>query len=129
MILDAENLFCKDFAVTATCDAPNVIDLGMGDAGPSGRLNLFVRASELFTGSGAITVELATSDAVNDNGELVDPVTVARFPVDNAKLAAGGEPLAACGLPHGMKRYAGLAFTVDGTLADGRVTAGLVWDI
>jgi hypothetical protein len=127
MIIDAENLFSNNQAVTATGSATNVVDLGKGDAGPSERLSLFVAASTPFTGSGTITVEVQTADAVS-SGALSSPVTLATYPISNAALLAGGK-LLADRLPHGLKRYAGLKYTVGGTVAAGKITAALVWDV
>jgi hypothetical protein len=133
MILDYENMFSKDQAVTATAVSANTVDLGPGDAGPSERLSLFVACDPPFTvtGSPALAVELQTADEVNA-GALVSPATVAAYPVSNDALAAGGK-LVAGRLPHGMKRYAGLNFNVttsDGnTLADGKLTAGLAYEV
>ncbi len=128
MILDAENLFCREQAVTATAQAANVIDLGRGDAGPSEGLSLLVMAAG-FT-SGSLNLELQTAESLNGNA-LESPVKVVSYPVDAAKLTAGGK-LVAARLPQGLKRYLGLAFTVpaDGTApAGGKITAGLVLNV
>lgn len=128
MIFDAENLFSKDQAVTATAGSTNVIDLGRGDAGPSEHLSVFVTASAPFSGEGgSLDVQLRTSDAVSEAGELVAPMTIAIFKADADALAAGGKLLSAR-LPHGMKRYADLSYVVTGTLSAGTLTAGLVLD-
>jgi hypothetical protein len=127
MSLDKQNMFSMEQAVTATAGSTDIVDLGKGDAGPSERLSLFVSASP-FTGTGTITVELHTSDAVS-SGALSSPVTVATYPLANAGLLAGGK-LAADRLPHGMKRYARLNYVVSAsaTLAAGKINAGLVWE-
>lgn len=127
MILDYENMFSKEQAVIATAASVNAIDLGPGDAGPSERLSLFVTADPAFTGNGALTVDLLTADAVHD-GALVTPVSVASYAVSNASLLAGGK-LVAARLPHGCKRYLRLNYTVSDSLAAGKLTAGLVWDV
>ncbi|MDR2800873.1 MAG: hypothetical protein LBB52_06365 [Desulfovibrio sp.] len=134
MILDAQNLFSKAQAVTATALSTNIVDLGEGDAGPSERLSLFVSAGPPFTVTGVndatITVELQTADAATAT-DLTTPVTVASYPVSEDALKAGGKLLAAR-LPHGMKRYARLNYVVtlgsSTTIADGKITSGLVWD-
>lgn len=127
MILDYENMFSKDQAVTATAPSVSTVDLGPGDAGPSERISLFVTASTPFTGTGGITVALQTADAVAADGSLVTPVTLASFEVGNAALAAGGK-LVAARLPHGCKRYLRLHYVPTDTVAAGTLTAGLVWD-
>jgi hypothetical protein len=134
MILDKENMFSEaQGPITATAASANIVDLGPGDAGPSERVSLFVSAEPPFTvaGSPALAVELQTADAVNA-GALVSPVTVASYPIGNDALAAGGKLLSAR-LPHGMKRYAALNYkvttTTGNTLAGGKLTAGLTWDV
>lgn len=128
MILDHENMFSKDQAVTATALSARTVDLGPGDAGPSERLSLFVCAPAAFSGDGTLTVELQTADAAADDGSLSSPATLAGYAVSNAALVAGGRLLAAR-LPHGCKRYLRLNHVVTGSLADGAITAGLVWDV
>lgn len=128
MILDYENMFSKEQAVTATDAAASTVDLGPGDVGPSERVSLFVSAPVAFTGAGTITVTLQTADAVGSDGSLTSPVTVATYSISNAKLTAGGKLLASR-LPHGCKRYLGLSYTVSGAVAAGMITAGLVWDV
>jgi hypothetical protein len=127
MILDKQNMFSLAQAVTATAGSTDVVDLGAGDAGPSERVSLFVSCDPAFTGTGTITVELHTADA-QAVGALTSPVTVAAYPVTNAALTAGGK-LVADRLPHGMKRYARLNYVVSGTVAAGKFTSGLVWDV
>ena len=128
MIMDKENLFSGDQAVTATALSANIVSLGAGDAGPSERLSLVVNAGTAFTGAGTMKVEVLTSDELNTAGDALNgAVTVASYPVTNDQLLAGGK-LAAARLPHGMKKYARLNYAVTGTLADGKITAGLVWE-
>ncbi|MDR1490598.1 MAG: hypothetical protein LBS65_09005 [Desulfovibrio sp.] len=135
MILDAQTLFSKAQAFTATAASTNIVDLGEGDAGPSERLSLFVTADPPFTVTGVnaatITVELQTADAATA-AALTSPVTVASYLVTKDAIQAGGK-LVAARLPHGMKRYARLNYVVtlgaSTTIADGKITAGLVWDV
>ncbi len=128
MILDKENLFSNSQAVTGPALSDHLVDLGEGDAGASGRLNLFVSAGTPFTGAGTLTVELLTAaELLPDGTAMKDPELVASYLAPNERLLAGGK-LAAAGLPHGLKRYVGLNYSVSGTLADGTITAGLVLD-
>lgn len=126
MILDKQNLFSDKQAVTATAPATDAVDLGLGDAGPSEGVSLFVGADGA-TGTGTLAVELQTADACAAGGTLTSPVTVATYPVSNDALKSGGKIVAAR-LPHGMKRYAGLNYVVTGTLTGAKFTAGLVLD-
>ena len=125
MILDAQNMFSKDQAVTATATSTNFLDLGPGDHGPSESVSLVVQANG-FT-AGALAIELKTSDALS-SGALSSPVTVATFPITATQLAAGGLIVAAR-LPHALKRYVALNYNVGTTCADGTFTAGLTLDV
>lgn len=129
MILDKENMFSENQAVTATAVSTDIVDLGPGDTGPSEGVSLFVTAGTAFTGAGTISVMVETSDELNGAGTaLSGAVTVATYPVSNDALLAGGK-LVGARLPHGMKRYARLNYAVTGTVAAGTLTAGLVWDV
>lgn len=128
MIMDKKNLFSDEQAVTSTAAGAYVIDLGKGDAGPSEGISLVVTANGYATAA-ATTVELKTADTVNSSGALVSATTVAQYPVTSAAIVAGGK-IVADRLPHGMKRYAGLNYSVgSGGLTSGTMTAGLVWDV
>jgi hypothetical protein len=131
MILDNETMFSKaQGPITATVASTGIIDLGGGgDTGPSERLSLFVTCNPPFTGTGTLTIELQTADAVS-GGALSSPVTKAAYAVGNAALSAGGKLLSAR-LPHGMKRYARLNYVLStsATLAAGKLTAGLALDV
>ena len=129
MILDKENIFSLDQAVTATALSADMVDLGPGDTGPAEQASLFVNAGTAFAGTGSLVVELTTADELNAAGTALDsPTTVATFPVSNDQLTEGGK-LVGARLPHGMKRYARLHYRVTGTVSAGQVTAGLVWDV
>ncbi|UQZ90840.1 hypothetical protein C4J81_17145 [Deltaproteobacteria bacterium Smac51] len=128
MILDKENMFSEGQAVTATAAATNIVDLGNGDIGPAEELSLLVMCSP-YTGAGTMTVTLQTSDELNaGKTALASPVTVATYPVTNERLTAGGKMVSAR-MPHGMKRYVGVNYTVTGALADGELAAGLLFDV
>jgi hypothetical protein len=127
MILDKENMFSHGQAVTATAASDSTVDLGPGDAGPSERLSLFVTCDPPFTGAGTLSVELETADETGADGDLVAPPVIV-YPVADEALTAGGRLLAAR-LPHGCKRYLRLNYAVTGSLADGKITAGLTWDV
>lgn len=128
MILDYENMFSKEQVVTATGGSTSTVDMGPGDAGPSERISLFVTSEPPFTGAGTLAVEIHTSDTVASDGSLTSPATIATYAVSNAALTAGGKLLAAR-LPHGCKRYLRLNYVVSGSIADGKITSGLVWDV
>jgi hypothetical protein len=129
VILDNETMFSKaQGPLTATAPSTSVVDLGAGDAGPSERLSLFVTCNPPFTGAGTLTVELQTAAGVSGDA-LSSPAVAAAYSIANAALLAGGKLLSAR-LPHGMKRYARLNYTLStgATLAAGKLTAGLALD-
>jgi hypothetical protein len=127
MILDKENMFSHGQMVSAhaMCSSDFTVDLGPGDAGPSERLSLFVAADPGITDM--LRVDFQTSGAIDPDGNLDNPVTVASFEIGADALAAGGK-LVACRLPHGCKRYARLQYSA-GAAVNGPLTAGLVWDV
>jgi hypothetical protein len=128
MYIDKEAMFSQDQALTATGNATNIVDMGAGDAGPAEGLSLFVHASAPYTGSGTLTVNLQTAEAVNAAGTALEsPVILASYPIQNAALLKGGKLLAAR-LPHGCKRYISLSYTVAGTIVDGKLTSFLTLD-
>ena len=130
MILDAENLFSDKQAVLATIDATNTVNLGVGAFGASSNASLFVGAAP-YAGAGTLVVELLTADSVDATGNLVTPVTIATYPITNAALKAGGK-LVDTRLPMGLKKYAGVKYTVTGTItalpAGSYITTGIVFD-
>lgn len=125
MIYDALNLFAKKQTLAAATDGEFIVDLGQGDAGHSEGMSLAV---ETPPSGGTMQVKLLSSDEVNAaKTALVTPVTVATYDVQADKITAGG-CIFASRLPHGMKRYAAVSFTVTGALVGQPVTSGLVWD-
>lgn len=127
MILDYENMFSKGQVVKASELSANVIDLGLGDAGPSERLSLFVNVDAPFT-KGGVTIELQTADEVDSKGVLTAPSIVAKYPCAEAYTKSGGKVVAAR-LPHDMRRYAVLNYVLDEGASGGTMTAGLVFDV
>ncbi len=125
MYIDKKNMFSDKQSVTVTASSASVVDLAAGDAGLSA--NLFVGADG-FSGTGSLVVELLTADSADAPATLNAPVTIATFPVSNTAIKAGGLIVAA-GLPRGMKRYAGLKYTVTGTLTGGLISSGIVMDL
>ncbi len=132
MILDAQNIFCEGQAVTSADVTSDVVDLGLGDAGPSERISVFVNAWPVFGGTGTIEVELQTSASITESTKaLASPVTtLAKFPLTNDQLKKGGK-LVAARLPHNCQQYVGLKFVVSDSaaLTGGLITAGLALDV
>ena len=123
MIIDKENLFSENQAITGSAVSTNLVDLGPGDKGPGEELNLFVQVTEAFNNLTDLTVEVQT----DDDAAFPAPVVVARSPaVAAAALTAGAEITGIRALPQGLKRYLRLNYVVTGTNpTTGKVTAGL----
>ena len=125
MFLDKELIFSEAQAFTATASSTNVVDLGKGDVGVSGPLTLVIDIPTAFTGTGTFVITFNTSDALGSGGALDSGTVVATLSPTNAQIKVGGRKYTVT-LPVGMKRYCNLTYTVDGTIAAGKVTAFLV---
>ncbi|SHN66847.1 Bbp16 family capsid cement protein [Desulfovibrio litoralis] len=125
MILDKENLFSDKQLVSATANADNIVDLGISNFSANNNASLFACTTP-YVGTGTLVVELLTSSELN-NGIMVNPVTVATYPITNAALIAGGK-IVDTRIPMGVSQYAGLRYTVTGTLAGGIITSGIAFD-
>ena len=139
MILDAQNLFSDQQAVTVTANSTNVIDLGVTetpygntealkrDIGKGNKIPLLVQVTQAFATLTSLTVDLVTSDSATlASGNVVHATTGA---VAAANLKAGwqwGNDAVPFANSAGMKRYLGLVYTVTGTTATaGKITAGI----
>lgn len=125
MIFDKLNIFSEDQTLAASTDGQFIVDLGKGDTGRAEGMSLVLTAPP---SGGTLSVDLKTSDALNAGKTALDtPATVAIYNAPAAGIEAGGT-IVASRLPHGMKRYAAVTFTVTGALVGQKVTCGLVWD-
>jgi hypothetical protein len=127
MIIDKQNLFSEDQAVTASAVSTNVIDLGAEGTGtPSPNLKdaeLFVQVTEAFATLTSLTVALQT-DSAEGFGTVETVLQSAAIPV--ASLLVGYK-FKLRGLPEGLSRYVRLNYTVAGSNASaGKIFAGLV---
>ena len=127
MILDKQNEFCDQQAVTATAVSTNAFDLGsvrhLGDGDP---LVIHILVEEAATAAGAATVDFQV--VTDDNASLSSPaVIISSEPIAKATLVIGYE--INLPLPPGAtyERYLGVQFTVaTGPLTAGKFTAHLV---
>lgn len=128
MIMDAENRFSNAQAVTATAVSTNVIDLGVGDKGVTEQpLRLRVSVDETASSAGASTliITLETDDAVGFGSAVVVYTSAS---IAKASIVAGAV-LVDIAIPHGMKRYARLNYTIGtANLTAGKFTSVLVLD-
>lgn len=129
MILDKQNLFSEDQAITATANSTNIIDMGADDSlvnSPNEKdVELYVQVTSDFATLTSLTVTLTTDNDVAFGSEttLFSSAAIAA-----ASLVAGYK----FRLPRvkdGVERYLRLTYTVAGSNATaGTVTAGLVLD-
>ena len=129
MIIDKQNLFSEDQAITVTADSTNVIDLGNDHANvqalnSKGDLEVFVQCTAQITGGTSVKVGLFSSDTstfssettISESGVILPAVTVAGYQFKMGKLADIDE------------QYLKLKYTVVGTHSAGTVLAGLILD-
>ncbi|WP_422096889.1 Bbp16 family capsid cement protein [Variovorax sp.] len=134
MILDNQNLFSDDQAITATAASTNVIDLGptgtvprspsalTRDISKGTDIPLLVQVTEAFNNLTSLAVAVQTdSDSAFGSATTLYTQTVVL-----ADLTAG-KRIALKTLPYGLtKRYVRLNYTVTGTApTTGKVTAGI----
>lgn len=143
MILDAQNLFSDDQAVTVDANSTNVIDLGetgtpygnaqalKRDIGKGNKIPLLVQVTEDFATLTSLTINLVTSDSATLASGNVTHATTGAVAV--ADLKAGwtwGSDAVPFANAAGMKRYLGITYDVTGTTATaGKVTAGIVMGV
>jgi len=130
MIIDSQNLFSDEQAVTAAAASTNLIDLGT-ERRPGTGENLYIVAQvdEAFTDAGSdstLLVELESDDNVAFSSPTVRQ-TIGTF----AALAAAGSRLIARYAPETLnERFIRLKYTpANGNLSTGKVTAFVTKDI
>ncbi len=124
MILDKENLFSDDQAITASAASTNVVDLGVSrDIGKGVPVPVLIQVTADFATLTSLTAEIETSDS-EDFSSSDTLATSGAIPA--ADLVAGYQfPMQY--MPLGTKRYVRVNYTVAGTNASaGTVTAGVV---
>jgi len=125
MILDKENLFSDDQAITGTANSTNVIDLGVvRDIGKGVPVPVLIQVTESFNGADTISAQVQTDDnesfssattlATSGNVAIADLVAGYQFPIQY--------------MPTGTERYLRIVYTFTGATAptQGKVTAGVV---
>lgn len=123
MILDKENLFSQDQAVTGTAASTNIIDLGVNrDIGKGVPIPVLIQVTEDFAGLTSLTASIETDDNASFSSATV-LATSGAVPV--ADLVAGKQ-MNLQYMPTGTERYLRINYTVAGTGTAGTVTAGVV---
>ena len=129
MILDKQNLFSNEQAITDTADSENIIDLGL-DASDVFNPNeknaeLLVQVVEDFATLTSLTVSVQT-DA---DAAFSDPTTLFSSAAVAAASLLAGYKFKLPNLSEGLEQYVKLVYTVAGSDATaGKITAGLVID-
>jgi hypothetical protein len=127
MILSKEDKFSDDQAVTVTVASTNVIDFGTAESGDGTVKELVVQVTEDFTAAGAATlgvkVQTSVDEVFSSPIDVVDLGTIAK----ETLIAGYRFPIRA--LPHGMKRWGRLYYTVTtGPMTAGKINAGIALD-
>lgn len=130
MILDKQNLFSEDQAVTVTAVSTNVIDLG-NDSAKVQALNekgntseLFVQVTTAFAGGTSLQVVLKS----DDSSTFASATTLLSTAAIGASDLVAGYKFPLKGLPLIDEQYLQLTYTVVGTMSAGTVLAGIVLD-
>lgn len=122
MILDTENLFSDDQAITTTADSTNVIQLPANTASGA-PLHLLIQVTTTFAGGTSIAVDIET-DALVSMGSPTNIYTGAV--IATATLVAGYE-FSVHFMPRSNEPFTRLEYTVVGTMTAGNITAGIVY--
>ncbi len=129
MILDRQNLFSLNQAITATAVSTDVIDLGpemwAGNAGSDREIPIELTVTETFTSGGATTLQIELQSSVNEafSAPIKHKLTDV---IPKADLAVGKVLTKALAIPPDVKRYVRLNYVVaTGPFAAGKITAGV----
>lgn len=128
MIMDKENLFSDDQAITVTADSTNVINLGVDNIGKGEPIEILCQVTEAFAAAGAATLQAQLE--TDDNAAMSSSTVVwDSGAIGKASLVVGYEFTITFVPKAGMEQYAGLVFTVaTGPMTAGKITAGLIKD-
>jgi hypothetical protein len=122
-ILDRQNLFSNEQAITATAASTDVIDLGTGsrDVGAGEESTVLVQVVTTFDALTSLTIALQTSSTEN----FASPVQLTAATVALADLTVGRK-FSIGTVPRGTLRYLRLYYTVTGSSPTvGKITAGV----
>ena len=121
MILDEQNLFSDNQAITASAASTNVIDFGKREIAFATPVELFIQVSEDFNNLTSLTVTLQTdsTEAFSSPVALIEQTILA----DNLKKGAVSTIKF---IPHGNLGYMRLYYTVTGTTpSKGKILAAI----
>lgn len=130
MILDRQNMFSLNQAITATAVSTDVIDFGAemwaGSSGSDREIPLELTVTEAFTSGGATTLQIEVQSSSSEafsttiKHKLTDVIPKSDLTV--GKILTKG-----LSLPPDVKRYVRLNYVVaTGPFTGGKITAGVV---
>lgn len=122
MIIDKQNMFSDEQAITATANSTNVVDLGVADQDPGEPLHVNIQAIETFTAAGSATLTVALQTSVDE--AFTAPITLLQTGALAVADLEAGYHTAISTLGAGVKQYVRLVYTVaTGPMTAGKVTA------
>ena len=122
-MLDRQNLFSNEQAITASAASTDVIDLGSSsrDVGAGETNEVLVQVVTTFDALTSLTVALQTASTEN----FASPVQLTAATIALASLVAGAK-FSIGPVPRGTLRYLRLYYTVTGSSPTvGKVTSGI----
>lgn len=127
MILDNENLFSDQQAITATASSTNVIKLPKNVARGE-PVRLLVQVTENFATLTSLTVAVRTSNTLSGSN-LSSPTTLLTTAAIPAATLKAGYSFPIEFMPDKNQDYVDLNYTVAGSNATtGKITAGIIFD-
>ncbi len=124
MILDKENLYSDDQALTTTADSTNVLDLGVANRGPGNPMLILIQVTTTFAGGTNVTIDLET----DDNTSFSSLSTIGSTQTIVTATLVQGYNFTIQFVPDAMERYSRLEYTISGTYTAGNVTAGIIFE-
>lgn len=122
MILDEQNLFSDNQAITATAASTNVIDFGKREIAFGTPVELFIQVSEAFNNLTSLTITLQTASTE----AFSSPVSLIEQTILLANLTKGAVSTIKF-LPQWNLGYMRLYYTITGTApSTGKILAGIV---
>ena len=111
-ILDRQNLFSNEQAITASANSTDILDLGTGnrDVGAGEESTVLVQVVTSFDALTSLTVALQISSTEN----FVSPVQLTAATIALGDLIVGRK-FSIGAVPRGVLRYLRLAYTVTGS--------------
>ncbi len=122
MILDEQNLFSDNQAITATAASDNILNLGKREISFATPVELFIQVTETFDQLTDLTIAVQSSD----KEDFSSPVTLIEQNIQLDDLVKG-KVSSIKFLPKGNLGYVRLYYTVNGTEpSKGKIFAGIV---